>query len=283
MIDIRRNIVIPGADNKPLVFDIFSPQNNEVQRPLILYIHGFKGFKDWGHTNLLAENFADSGYHFVKFNFSHNGVTTDYPSDISDLKSFSENTFSKELYDLNALTDYIFKDSEIADKTDLSRVILMGHSRGGGIGLIFGTESRYITHIVTLASVYQLDFAWRNNPEISKWEEAGYSYVVNSRTGEKMPVSFELCRDFMKNESRLNITDRIRELNKPVLIFHGENDDVVASVAAEKIFSSTKNAQKMIIPGMNHAFNSKHPWTEEDLPPFYQNLSKWVSGFTGLP
>lgn len=280
MIDIKRNIILPGADGKPLVFDVFSPKCSDDQKPIILYIHGFKGFKDWGHLNLLAECFAKSGYHFVKFNFSHNGVNPEELNDITDLKSFSENTYSKELIDLETLTAYIFEESHIAQQIDKTKAILMGHSRGGGIGLIFGSESNYITHIVTLASVYQLDFAWRNNPNLSEWEKAGYSYVVNSRTGQKMPVSYELCRDYLQNEERLSICERIQEHNKPVLLFHGENDDIIPSIAVNYLFENLKNAQKMIIPGMNHAMNSKHPWTENELPPFYQNLTNWIDKFT---
>ena len=47
---------------------------NNTNKNLIIFCHGFKGFKDWGPWNLVAEHFAKAGFFFIKFNFSHNFV-----------------------------------------------------------------------------------------------------------------------------------------------------------------------------------------------------------------
>ena len=44
-------------------------------KPVVVFFHGFKGLKDWGPWHLMADFFAERGYVFVKFNFSHNGTT----------------------------------------------------------------------------------------------------------------------------------------------------------------------------------------------------------------
>ena len=56
--------------------------------PLIIFCHGYKGFKDWGAWNLMAEAFAKIGFCFIKFNFSHNGGTIEQPIDFPDLEAF---------------------------------------------------------------------------------------------------------------------------------------------------------------------------------------------------
>ena len=40
----------------------------ETQKSLIpiIYVHGFKGFKDWGASNLVADSFANQGFFIFK-------------------------------------------------------------------------------------------------------------------------------------------------------------------------------------------------------------------------
>src|SRR5690606_40169934 len=54
-------------------------------KKIVVFLHGFKGFKDWGHFNEVMHFFAENNMVFVKFNFSHNGGTIDQPIDFPDL------------------------------------------------------------------------------------------------------------------------------------------------------------------------------------------------------
>ncbi|RZK32728.1 MAG: dienelactone hydrolase, partial [Hymenobacter sp.] len=57
-------------------------------KPVIVFVHGFKGFKDWGHFPLLARFFAEQGFVFIKLNLSHNGVVVGGTGDLEDLEAF---------------------------------------------------------------------------------------------------------------------------------------------------------------------------------------------------
>ena len=81
-----------------------------LQKPLILFIHGFKGFKDWGTFPEIARHFARNGYVFAKMNMSHNGVTPEYPIDFVDLNAFSDNTFTLELEDIDQAVSFLLSD-----------------------------------------------------------------------------------------------------------------------------------------------------------------------------
>jgi len=62
---------IPGSDNKAILIDYIL--NDQVENaPMIIFVHGFKGFKDWGTHHLVADYFSNNGFNFLKFNFSHN-------------------------------------------------------------------------------------------------------------------------------------------------------------------------------------------------------------------
>ena len=98
----------------------------------------------------MAEQFALEGFHFIKFNFSHNGGTMDTPIDFPDLEAFGQNNYSKELEDLKDVVDWsqtYFLNNNNANVND---IYLIGHSRGGGIVSIFAEEDSRIKKVVTL-------------------------------------------------------------------------------------------------------------------------------------
>ena len=49
--------------------------------PCLIYLHGFKGFKDWGFVPHAGHFFARNGFSFLTFNFSHNGIGPDGHTD----------------------------------------------------------------------------------------------------------------------------------------------------------------------------------------------------------
>ena len=62
---IEKNILIEGKHGKPVVADLFYIDDN-TPKPVVIFSHGFKGFKDWGPYNLIAGKFAREHFAFVK-------------------------------------------------------------------------------------------------------------------------------------------------------------------------------------------------------------------------
>ena len=88
---------LTGSDNVKFLVDRFSTSYKA--NKIIIFCHGFKGFKDWGGFNYVADFFINKNIIFYKFNFSHNGTSLNNPNEICDLEKFSQNNFTKELYD----------------------------------------------------------------------------------------------------------------------------------------------------------------------------------------
>ena len=133
---IAKNHLLEGKHNKPVVLDYgFSP--NGKSKPVVIFAHGFKGFKDWGHFNKMMEYFIANDFVFVKFNFSHNGGTAEQPIDFPDLEAFGNNNFTKELADLRTVVDWVTSGSGIdQNEFDTDQIYLIGHSRGGGVSIV---------------------------------------------------------------------------------------------------------------------------------------------------
>jgi dienelactone hydrolase len=154
------NILLSGSAGKPMATDIFFDEQSG-KRPVVIYAHGFNGFKDWGGFDLIAAQFAAAGFTFVKFNFSHNGATPERPEDFSDLDAYAENNYSRELDDLAAVIDWVAStDNPYAAVIDNQYIGLLGHSMGGGISIIKAAEDSRVKALVTWASISECKTPW---------------------------------------------------------------------------------------------------------------------------
>ncbi|TZF82316.1 alpha/beta hydrolase [Pedobacter sp. BS3] len=273
---VTRDFVISGANNRPVSMDITIPAETNVKN-LVLFAHGFKGFKDWGTHNMVARYFASRELPFLKFNFSHNGTTPQQLCDFADLEAFGENTFSKELYDINCVIDFCLSGEEFARPEQL---FLIGHSVGGGISIIQAAEDKRISKLVTWASVNNFNTILKNiNAHL--WRSNGVVYVENSRTGQQMPLGIDLLEDLEANEDRLSISRAAAAVKCPWLIIHGDADETVPLAAAFDLHLDRKN-NLVIIPRGNHTFGASHPYTEATLPTLLKNVCDKTIAFLKL-
>ncbi|MFD1258136.1 alpha/beta hydrolase family protein [Mucilaginibacter terrae] len=270
----NQTYTLPGSKGREMLADI-TFDDALPYAPLLIWVHGFKGFKDWGSHHLVARYFAENGYRFLKFNFSHNGTTPEQPNDLTDLIAFSENTFTIELNDLQYVIDFACSGSVIpAAKT----VTLIGHSMGGGISIIKAAEDRRVEKLITLASVATFRNLWPVEIE-KQWKLAGVLYFPNKRTGQDMPVKATLLDDLERHAGQLNILARAASVTQPWLIIHGTTDTVVPVSHAHDLKAMQPNAQLLIVPNTDHVFGAVHPWPGNDLPADLQQVCKQALKF----
>jgi pimeloyl-ACP methyl ester carboxylesterase len=257
------DIILPGKHRRPIVADVFYNEDGAA-KPVIIFAHGFKGFKDWGCWNLVAEHFASEGFVFVKFNFSHNGTTPEHLTEFADLEAFGNNNFSIELDDLGTVLDWIEGYSKEKMDIDASKLYLIGHSRGGGISIIKAKEDTGITKLVTWAAIAFFDKLFPR--DIEEWEETGVTYTLNARTNQQMPLYFQLCNDLANNEERLDILDACIRIKVPFLIIHGTADEAVHYSQTMLLKRYAGDAELVFIEKGTHTFGCSHPWAHAHLP-----------------
>jgi dienelactone hydrolase len=260
-----RNIQIPGKHGKDILADLFFNETG-TKKEIVLFCHGYKGYKDWGAWNLVAEEFARQGFFFVKMNFSHNGGTIDQPIDFPDLEAFGNNNFIKELDDLETVIDWLSSGGSFEKEMDSSRLTLIGHSRGGGIVLLKAHEDKRVSKVVTWAGVSDFASRFPEGEVLAQWEKTGVAYVHNGRTKQEMPHYFQFFTTFKENEERLTIKRAVINLKVPFLIVHGDQDETVAVAEAQNLNRWKDGSQLRIISGANHTFGSSQPWSEKTMP-----------------
>lgn len=272
----KKNIIIQNPETRDFLADAYYHEADK-KLPLVIFVHGYKGYKDWGAWDLMAEKFAEAGFFFVKFNFSHNGTTVENPNDFADLEAFGNNNYSKELSDLGKVIDYFIKDPNVDDQ----KVILIGHSRGGGISMIKTFEDERINGLITLASVDTLE-RFPKKEALENWKKDGVYYVVNGRTKQNMPHYYQFYEDFEQNEHRFDV-ERATEMAKAhLLIIHGTSDESVGVKDAEHLHILHPNSELFLVDNANHTFGAKEPWTENILPKDLNLVTEKCIGFIKL-
>ena len=265
-ITVQKNIVIRNPETRDFLADTYYPEGAE-NLPLVIFVHGYKGYKDWGAWDLMANKFAEAGFFFVKFNFSHNGTSVKNPTEFVDLEAFGNNNFSKEMSDLDALLEHLAEYPEI----DFTKIAIIGHSRGGGISLIKAYEDERIRVLVTLAGVSNFNYRFPSGDRLEHWKNSGVMYSENKRTKQQMPHYYQFYEDFKQNEERFTIQYCAQHLQKSVLIIQGTEDEAVKDKEAFLLNNWCKESELYIIDGANHTFGAKEPWHSDDLPPDLDN------------
>lgn len=258
--------LISKYNNRPFLVDV-RYKITKTKKPIVLFIHGFKGFKDWGAFNLVAQHFANAGFVFVKMNFSHNGTTIDHPVDFADLEAFGDNNFSIELDDSAVVLDHLFSDNcrIPAGEMDLENLYMCGHSRGGAHVILKANEDKRVKAIATWAAVNNLE-GWQTKEELAYWKSAGVIYMHNSRTNQDMPLKYQLYEDYEANRDRLSVPEAIKKLQLPFLAIHGTGDETVPVAAVHQMKKWNPHIELFIVKGADHTFGATHPYDSKDMP-----------------
>lgn len=267
------NVVNPAG--LPVYYDLYTPiGGGGKELPVVLFLHGFKGFKDWGPFPDACEVVAASGFAVLAFNFSHNGIgagRTEYQR----LDLFENNTLSADLEDvlfvIDALQTGKIQTRQAVLNTD--KIGIIGHSRGGFTAIAAAAESESVQCLVTWAAV--ADYSERiSQQNIDDWEKKGYTEYLNGRTGQKMKVNRLFYDDLLQNKDKLTAINRVKVLDIPVLFIHGRDDETVPQSNAEQLYISCASKEKELryIGKAGHTFGGAHPFTEDDFPAGFKDL-----------
>jgi alpha-beta hydrolase superfamily lysophospholipase len=256
--DINKTYV--GSNNRLSVYDLTVPKN---PKALVIFLHGYKGYKDWGAWNLVEKEFLNHNFGFLKFNLSHNGGTVENPIDFPDLNAFGNNDYTKELYDLNRITNLAV--IELKDLGLDIPIYLIGHSRGGGITILQTAKDKRINKLVTWAAISDIESRFPTGDELDNWKVSGVRYVLNGRTNQQMPHYYGFYENFIENKNNLNIKDACEKIKVPFMPIHGDMD-LAVSISEGINISKWANVRLEIIKGAEHTFQTKHPWTSDTLP-----------------
>lgn len=263
---VSEQFTIAGCNGIPMAADLFFPKEYE-ELPVVVYAHGINGFKDWGGMDMVAANFAAKGIAFLKFNFSHNGTTPARLMEFHDLDTYAKDSYLKRQFDIRQVFDFLHSEhhGKILSKSEL---YLIGHSRGGADAILFASQNEDVKKLITWAAPAHAQTPWKSmdEAEMALWRERGYFTRKNGRTGQDLPINYELFEEWKANKKELDIEASARSVKQDWLIVHGEEDEAVFVKDAYTLKEAASEAEVFIVPKANHTFGRKHPLETSHLP-----------------
>ncbi|MDR9418003.1 alpha/beta hydrolase family protein [Gracilimonas sp.] len=273
---------IDSTEGLPIRYDLYTPiSRNGLSFPVILFLHGFKGFKDWGPFPDVCEEMARAGFGVVAMNFSLNGIG-DNKTEFTELELFERETISQDLDDIGSIIDAL-QNGEITDNhsnlnTDV--IGLIGHSRGGHTAITAAVEYAPVQCLVTCSAVADYRDRWTDSMK-KDWKDNGYTEIENSRTGQKMKVGKVVYDDYINNSERVNAYERVKELRIPTLFIHGRKDETVPATDSEKLHieCDARDKELRLVANGTHTYGTAHPFEDQDFPKPFAEVLDWTEGW----
>ncbi len=271
-----------SSEGLPIRWDLYSPiSGTNREFPVIFFIHGFKGFKDWGPFPDACEEIARNGFGVVAFNFSLNGIG-DNKTELDRLDLFARETFSQDIQDIEAIIGALqrgeIKDSHSHLNTDV--IGILGHSRGGQTALVAASKFDSIQCLVTWSAVANYLERW-SDAHKKDWEEKGFTEFKNSRTGQVMKLDRVVYDDALNNQEEVLAINRVENLRVPSLFIHARQDETVPYTDSEELHikCATKEKELRLIANTGHTLGAAHPFEEEDFPKPFMEALEWSIGW----
>lgn len=260
---------VTTRDGSTLFYKDWGPRDAQ---PIVFH-HGWPlSSDDWDNQMLF---FLSQGYRVVAFDRRGHGR-----SDQTDTG--------------NEMDTYAADTADLVNALDLRNTVHIGHSTGGGVVARYAAraEAGRIAKAVLIAAVPPIMLRTASNPEGTPLEvfdgfraalvanraqffrdiPSGPFYGFN-RAGAKvsqglidnwwrqgMAGGAKAQYDSIKAFSETDFTEDLKAINIPVLVMHGEDDQVVPIAAsAHKAIGLLKQGTLKTYPGLSHGLFATHP------------------------
>jgi putative redox protein len=220
----------------------------------LVLCHGMESTRGGTKQQAMVERFVPAGFSVLRFDFSYVGDSEG---------SFEDLTLTGEVADALGALDFLAEfEPELC--------VLIGSSLGGAVALLTAAQAAdAVDAVATIAAVADCRlFTERlSEADLAKWRSSG------RRTwGEGY-----LKADFLDDVERLDIPAAIAALTQPVLVMHGEADDVVPSAHARIIERNVPGPVRVkMFPGVGHRF--EEPGALDGL---LETLESWLADVAG--
>ena len=225
----EENITFKNARNDTLSGVLHHPATAKAIGAVIL-CHGMESNKDSEKLIFLGRKLAAANVLALRFDFAYVGESSG---------KFEDITYSGEVEDLKAA--FSLMQDRRAGKT-----AILGSSMGGTVAVLFAATEPSVAALVTVAApLHPENFPKRmlNSAGLQEWRERGFTFY----NGQRLNVSL------LEDLESLNVPRAARDVRCPVLILHGDADEVVPVREAYELHECLSGTKRLsILNGSDH-------------------------------
>lgn len=248
----REKVTFTGGSGTPLAGIIEMPDEGE-PRAWALFAHCFTCGKDVLAASRIARRLAELGCAVLRFDFTGLGDSEG---------NFADTNFSSNIRDLLSAADFLHREHHPVD-------LLIGHSLGGAAVLAAAAQIEEARAIVTIAAPADPDHVIKQFAcALDTIESQGEAEV--DLAGRPFTIKQQLVEDLESHGG-----DYIRELGRPLLIYHSPIDQTVHIDEAAAIYSRARHPKSFIsLDDADHLLSRR-----EDADYVAETLVAWVSRY----
>jgi pimeloyl-ACP methyl ester carboxylesterase len=225
----EERIIFSNSRGQRLVGVLHRADGSETAAAVIL-CHGMESSKESEKLVTLSRQFAERGILALRFDFAGSGESEG---------KFAEMTYSGEVEDLRAAYEVVMKYRP-------KKIGVLGSSMGGTVALLFAAEERNVAALATIAApVHPERFSERlSTPEQTRqWRAQGFTQYHGRRLNVSLLHDLEV----------LDVPKAVRKIFSPVLVIHGDRDDIVPVAEGRELFAALAGPKRLcIIEGSGH-------------------------------
>jgi alpha-beta hydrolase superfamily lysophospholipase len=196
----------------------------------VILCHGMESNKESEKLVTLSRQLSEKGIFALRFDFAGSGESEG---------KFEEITYSGEVEDLRAAYEVVMKYRP-------KKIGVLGSSMGGTVALLFAAEEKNVAALVTIAApVHPERFSKRlSTPEeTEQWRAHGFIEYHGRRLNVSLLHDLEV----------LDVPKAARKISCPVLVIHGDKDDIVPVEEGHELFAELAEPKRLcIIEGSGH-------------------------------
>jgi putative redox protein len=196
----------------------------------VILCHGMESNKESEKLVYLGRALAQRGSLVLRFDFRYVGESSG---------KFEDITYSGEVEDLEAA-------HALVRSRNPGKIAILGSSMGGTVALLFAAQQPSLAALVTVAApIHPERFPSRvlTPAQTEQWRAQGFTRHNGQR------INLSLLHDL----ESLNVPEAAKKITCPVLILHGDADEVVPVEEAYEINACLTNSKRLsILPGTDH-------------------------------
>ncbi|CUH96173.1 hypothetical protein P22_2261 [Propionispora sp. 2/2-37] len=183
-------------------------------------------FERWERTSRFTANeVTNLGIAVVRFDFTPLGNITRQVEEVSAVVNYCRQVLERR------------------------RIYLLGRSMGGSAALVYAAQYGHIAGICLWATPWDLRETFRLVLH-EDYEKLVMGQTIGIDTGNKTII---LQPDFIQDFANYQLLSSIKQLNVPVFILHGDQDEIVPVQQAQLLYQSAKQPKKIhVIHGGDH-------------------------------
>ncbi|NQY04821.1 MAG: alpha/beta fold hydrolase [Flavobacteriaceae bacterium] len=222
-----------------------------------LFAHFFTGNKNFGVVRAISNALTSNGIAVFRFDFTGLGRSEG---------KFEDSNFTTNIQDLISAAEYLTEHYECPK-------IVVGHSLGGAAAVFAAKEIDAVEAVITIgapSNPSHVEHLFEKHISTIETEGQASFYIG----GQCMTIK----KQFLDDIESKNMTEVLRNLRKPILVFHSPQDLIVEIENAAKIYGDARHPKSFVsIDGADHLLTKK-----EDALYVGNVIYSWVSRYVNL-